>query len=561
MYTIYHNGSLMYSPEFDEYTLEAPTMTLEANKFGTLQFTIYPDHPNYSNISKITSVLSVYKDGALYRQFRPTYSKRAFRNGITHKCESVLARLNDFQFRPFDYISPENVTNTIEDFVETVLDSYNARVDSSLQILKGNILVTDPNNYVHYSSIDYLGHWDVLKTRLVDTHGGYFMERYSGGHVYLDYLREEDLPTSTQAIRFGENLTDLFIETDSANTFSVLVPTGADIEVADEYGETHTERLTIKTVNGGLDYIESAAGIALYGRRETTQRWQDVTVPQNLLTKAQEYLQTIAVKFKETVSLDALDLHNADSSIVSYNWMDKIPVQSAVHDLNETYILQRITLPLSNPLSGQIQLGETRLTLTDRILGTVSPATQNAINETAEQIHNDTEIDLQHIRETLTMQEQSLRTLIGNTETAILLQVVENFVGSSEFAQYQSEVGTQIVQTQNSITATASSLEQYVDTSTSEIRQYVNGVQTYMRYSTAGLELGQVGSGFMTRITNTRISFLDNNQEVAYISNQKLYVTEAQITSRLIFGTTTQEAFAWVTTPEGLGLKWVGETT
>lgn len=557
MYTIYHNGSLMYSPEFDEYTLEAPTMTLEANKFGTLQFTIYPDHPEYSRLSKITSVLSVYKDGALYRQFRPTYSKRVFRGGMTHKCESVLARLNDFQFRPFDYTSPENVTNAIEDFVETVLDSYNARVDMSLQILKGNITVTDPNNYIHYSSIDYLGHWDVLQSRLVDTHGGYFMERYSGGKIYLDYLREEDLPTSTQAIRFGENLTDLFIETDSANTFSVLVPTGADIEVADEYGETHTERLTIKTVNGGLDYIESAAGIALYGRRETTQRWQDVTQPQNLLTKAQEYLQSIAVKFKETVSLDALDLHNADASIVSYNWMDKIPVESAAHDIDETYILYKITLPLNNPLSGKIQLGETRLTLTDRILNTVNPATQAVIT----QMQDGEAMSLEEIRQAITTSEQTLRTVIGNTETSILLQVVDNYVGKGEFVQYQSQVGTEITQTRDAITTTATSLEQYVDSSTSEVRQYVNGVQTYMRYSTAGLELGQVGSGFMTRITNTRISFLDNNQEVAYISNKKLYVTEAQITSRLIFGTTTQEAFAWVTTDAGLGLKWVGEST
>lgn len=556
MYTIYHNGSLMYSPEFDEYTLEAPTMTLEANKFGTLQFTIYPDHPEYPRLSKITSVLSVYKDGALYRQFRPTYSKRVFRGGMTHKCESVLARLNDFQFRPFDYTTPQNVENTIEDFVEMVLDSYNARVDMSLQILKGNITVTDPNNYIHYSSIDYLGHWDVLQSRLVDTHGGYFMERYSGGKIYLDYLREEDLPTSTQAIRFGENLTDLFIETDSASTFSVLVPTGADIEVADEYGQTHTERLTIKTVNGGLDYIESAAGIALYGRRETTQRWQDVTQPQNLLTKAQEYLQSIAVKFKETVSLDALDLHNADASIVSYNWMDKIPVESAVHDIDETYILYKITLPLNNPLSGKIQLGETRLTLTDRILNTVNPATQAVIT----QMQNGEAMSLEEIRQAITTSEQTLRTVIGNTETSILLQVVDNYVGKGEFVQYRSQVGTEITQTRDAITTTATSLEQYVDSSTSEVRQYVNGVQTYMRYSTAGLELGRVGSGFMTRITNTRISFLDNNQEVAYISNKKLYVTEAQITSRLIFGTTTQEAFAWVTTDAGLGLKWVGES-
>lgn len=551
MYTVYNAGRLMFDPRFDEYSLEAPTMTLEANKFGTLTFTIYPNHPEYDRLSKITSVLSVYKDGTLYKQFRPTWSRRAFKGGVQHKCESILARLNDFQYRPFDY------TGTLEGFVEDVLDSYNARVESepSKQILKGRILVTDPNNYVHYSSIDYLGHWDVLKTRLLDTHGGYFMERYSGGNVYLDYLRDEDLPTSTQAIEFGENLLDLFIDTDSDETFSVLVPVGADVQTFDVHGDPVTKRLTVETVNDGKDYIENAAGIAIYGRRETTYRWQDVTIPQNLLTKGTEYLESIAVKFKETVELSAIDLHNANAEISSYNWMDWVPVHSTRHDLSEEYILQKLSVPLGNPSGSKITLGATQRTLTDRIMTEVSPVVQTVVQD----IRDTTQLDFEELKQTITEQEQTLRAVIGTTETSILMQVVENYVGKSEYAEYQAQVGTEFSQTRDSITATATSVERYVDTSTASVKQYVNGVQTYMRYSTNGLELGAVGSDFMTRITNERISFLQDNQEVAYISNRKLYVTEAQITQRLLFGSGETELFAWVSVENGLGLKWTGQ--
>lgn len=553
MYTLYNDGALLFDPRFDEYTVEAPTMTQEANKIDALTFTIYPNHPSYGNISKITSTLSVFKDGALVKQFRPSWSRRAFKNGIQYKCEGILARLNDFKFRPFDY------TGTLEGFVEAVLSSYNSRVDNSKKILKGLILVTDNNDYVHYSSVDYLGHWDVLQSRLVETHGGYFIERYSNGAVYLDYLRDEDLYTSLQPIVFGENLTDLFIETDSNETYSVLVPVGADIKTFDEHGDEVTERLTIKTVNDGLDYIENAAGIALYGRRETSYRWDDVTLPQNLLAKGLEYLQRIAVKFKETVQLKAIDLHNMDADIASFNWMDWITVRSDVHDVYSNYLLQKITIPLDNPLGCTIQLGEQRLSLTDRINNTVNSATQAALSDIAKTIKDVTDIDLDEIKETLTAIEDNLRITIGNTETSILLQVMENYVGRSEYLDYKSEVGTNISQTQDSITIAASRLEQYIDKTGSELHQYINGQQTYMRYSTAGLELGAIASQFKTRITNERISFLQDNQEVAYISGRKLYITEAQVTRRLLFGVGDFELFGWVVTEQGLGMQYIGE--
>ena len=554
MYTLYSDGNLLFAPRFDEYTVEAPTMTQEANKIDALTFTVYPNHPCYGGISQITSTLSVYNEGTLIKQFRPSYSKRVFRNGIQYKCEGILARLNDFKFRPFDY------AGTLEGFVDAVLDSYNARVEANGEtwknILKGRILVTDNNDYVHYSSVDYLGHWDVLQSRLVDTHGGYFIERYEGNAVYLDYLRDEDLYTSTQSIVFGENLTDLFIETDSNESFSVLVPTGADVDVANEHGDIVKERLTIKSVNGGIDYIENATGIALYGRRETSHRWDDVTDPNNLLAKGQEYLEKIAVKFKETVQLKAVDLHNMDANIASFNWMEWINVQSSVHGVNNRYLLQKITIPLNNPLGCTIQLGEQRLSLTDRINGTVSPAVQSAIETITSDLKD---IDLEEIKQTITDLKENISVVIGNTDTSILMQVLENYVGKSEFADYQKQVGTEFAQTKDAVTITASHLEQYIDKTGSVVRQYIDNQQTYLKYSTAGLELGAVESNIKTRITNERISFLQDNQEIAYISGRKLFITEAQVTNRLLFGVGDYELFGWVVTENGLGLQYIGE--
>ena len=793
MYSCYIDGRMLFDPRIEESAITSPLMELEANKIGALTFTIHPNHAEYGNIEKITSTISVYKDGTLISQFRPSYSQRGFRNSIKYKCEELLARLKDFRFRPFDY------QGSIVNMVTMVLNDYNSRCDEGKEIYLGNILVEDGNDYVHYSSIDYLTHWEILQTRLVNTHGGFFKARYTASGVFLDYLRDEDLDVSTQEIVFGENLTDLFIETDSEETYSVLVPLGAQVEGYDEHGDPIQKRLDIKTVNGGLDYIENEAGIALYGRRETVQIWDDVTLPENLLTKGRTYLDTIAVKFNENVELTAIDLHNADLSIETFNFLDWVQVRSSVHNLQNSYILRRVSIPLGSPDASKIVLGEQTRTLTDRTnlntdnltsaiqdiqsgverieteipdipskivtnvaveyylstsntqvtggsWGTQAPvwvdgkymwsrivtyysdntsvisnttciagatgatgaAGTNGTNgtngkdgkdgkdgtsvtilgsydtladltrehptgtagdsyivdgdlyvwstntsawvnvgqiqgepgadgqpgangepgedgvgvssidaqyylstsktdreggqwldtcppwesgkylwtrskitytdstvanphidytepycdsswEAVNVLEDKVDINFDDVRQAITENEQSLIAIIGTTETEILAQVLEQYVGKSEFGTYKETVGTQFNQTQSYIEARATTLQSYVDESTSDMRQYVNGVQTYMRYSTNGLELGALGSVFKTVITNTRISFLQSNEEIAYISNRKLYITEAQITSRLLFGSNTTEVFAWLVTETGFGCRWLGE--
>lgn len=69
------------------------------------------------------------------------------------------------------------------------------------------------------------------------------------------------------------------------------------------------------------------------------------------------------------------------------------------------------------------------------------------------------------------------------------------------------------------------------------------------------IELSAEGSNFKLRIMNSRISFIQGSSEVAWISNQKLYIEQAEIRDELRFGN-----FVWTLhgsgTNKNMGLMW-----
>lgn len=88
---------------------------------------------------------------------------------------------------------------------------------------------------------------------------------------------------------------------------------------------------------------------------------------------------------------------------------------------------------------------------------------------------------------------------------------------------------------------------------------YQQSVSAYMRFDNTGvLELGRSDSDFKTQITNQRMSFLERGNEVAYISNQSMYITQARVTNTLTIGKNDGNGyFNWEVTSLGLGLKWI----
>lgn len=90
------------------------------------------------------------------------------------------------------------------------------------------------------------------------------------------------------------------------------------------------------------------------------------------------------------------------------------------------------------------------------------------------------------------------------------------------------------------------------------LNNYQRSVTNYMRFDETGtLTLGKTDNNFQTQLTNTKMAFLEGNSEVAYISNQSLFITTARITDTLSLGTNNGYGyFDWTVTTTGLGLKW-----
>lgn len=92
----------------------------------------------------------------------------------------------------------------------------------------------------------------------------------------------------------------------------------------------------------------------------------------------------------------------------------------------------------------------------------------------------------------------------------------------------------------SSITSLSNSVDIAISKSSSN-EQNLNTIAKHMKFSDEGwLELFATTNGnegrFKTKITDTKLSFTDNNQEVAYMSNQKLYINYAQINNDLQIG-------------------------
>jgi hypothetical protein len=73
-----------------------------------------------------------------------------------------------------------------------LLSNHNAQVDAEKQYSLGNVTVTDPNDYIVRSDIDYATTWDVITKKLIDLLGGFLQVRHVNGVNYLDYLLSGD---------------------------------------------------------------------------------------------------------------------------------------------------------------------------------------------------------------------------------------------------------------------------------------------------------------------------------------------------------------------------------
>lgn len=347
MYRVYCDGLLLYHSKLENLKIVNPALELEVNKSGSFSFAVYPEHPYYGLIRKLKSIITVYQDDYLLFRGRVLDEEIGWHNERKVSCEGELAFLLDSIQRPYDF------TGGVTEFLQMLLDIHNAQVDVDKQFVLGKVTVTDPNDYIVRSDIDYVTTWDVVQKKLLDLLGGYIIIRHEGGKHYLDYLSSINV-LSPQKIRFGQNLLDLKRLRKGADIATVIIPLGAKLKDAE--GKDTDKRLTIESVNGGVDFVQDDDAIAQYGFIVKSTIFEDVTEPENLLTKGKAYLAK-SVKLPETIELTAADLAATGQNIASFHVGTMVAAESEPHGLNQRFLISKLSMKLHEPGKDKMTLG------------------------------------------------------------------------------------------------------------------------------------------------------------------------------------------------------------
>ena len=349
MYRIYCDGNLLYHSNLESLKIFDPSVELELNKTGSFVFTVYPDHPRFSFVKRLKSIIEVWQDDFLLFRGRVLDEDVGWHNEKTFSCEGELAFLLDTIQRPYDF------TGSIPDFLGMLLSNHNAQADPEKRFTLGNVTVTDPNDYIIRSDIDYVNTWDVITKKLIDMLGGFLQVRHVDGVTYLDYLKESTL-LAPQKITFGKNLLDLKRSRKGEDIATGIIPLGAKLK--DEEGKDTDQRLTIESVNGGVDYLVDEDAANELGTIFKVVIFDDVTDPTNLKRKGEAQLAE-SVNQWESIELTAADLATVDKDITSFHLGTQVHGESKPHGLDQRFLVAKLSLKLFDPGVSKMTLGKT----------------------------------------------------------------------------------------------------------------------------------------------------------------------------------------------------------
>ena len=143
------------------------------------------------------------------------------------------------------------------------------------------------------------------------------------------------------------------------------------------------------------------------------------------------------------------------------------------------------------------------------------------------------------LEDNMELQLENVHAQISETADAIRQEVQANYASASGVNQLRQQVTTLAEQTESNFTWTTTKITEMVSDMTAAqeaTEEQLALIQTYMSFGQNGLTIGKTGNPFTFRVINDRLAFYMNDIEVAYLSNNKLYVTQAEILTKLQIG-------------------------
>lgn len=377
IYKIKLDGKVLYYPGDRQAAVINPELDLQTGYAGELTLKVPPLNPLYGEIHNRKSMVSVYRGNTeiFYGEVR-TREKDRFKNQPV-KATGALSFLADS-------ILPQQEWHDISprDLLDAWLQLHNNQVEDRKKIYTGVVTIHDSNDSL-YRITDRENTLEAIQDKLVDRLGGYLRLRHENDKLYLDWLTIQEYGKyCEQPIQFGENLMDYSETMTADDVITALIPLGAAIEQETDENASEFERLEknvdITSVNDGKDYIYSKEAVENFGWVWRTEKWDDVSVPANLLKKATEFLTSNQYE-SLVISLTAVDLSLFGQDYDSFDIGDRVLCNAIPYGMKKVLPVMEMKIPLQQPDQAQLTLGENlQQSFTDQTSGTFTQIRQEA---------------------------------------------------------------------------------------------------------------------------------------------------------------------------------------
>ena len=387
IYEVYLNDNLLYYPNDETYSIFNSKLETALNEAGSFECDIPEHNLRYHD----------FDDGAQLRSGIITVLK----DGEEIFCGEVRECTQNFDFTKhiyavgelaylFDSIQPQAVyQGTVTAMFTSLLANHNSQVENRKKFRKGNVLVTDANNYIYH----FANREDTLtdiREKLCNTLEGYLKIRKVNGVKYLDLIPLSNYGRyCQQEIQFGENMLDYSQNYTANDVATCVIPLGKRLEedertsaaVAglDEYLTIVGTSVDSYHANKNHDYVYIQAAVNRYGWVRVVKNWDDVTVKENLKTKAEQWL-TDAQWARMELELNAVDLSLIDQDIESFEVGDTIHAWAEPYGMDTTFPVRKKVIYLNDLSKNFITLSNTEISKS------YTKQTSNAVNEIKEEI-------------------------------------------------------------------------------------------------------------------------------------------------------------------------------
>lgn len=557
IFRVYVDGQLFYHPRLSQLAITEAKAREDAESIDSLTLSAPYSHPYLNAIKPMASTIVCKRDETIVFEGRALDDGSDFYNTHTWTCESCLAYLKDSVQPPYSY------QGTLKGLLELFISVHNAAVEEKKQFTLGSVTVTDDNDYIAYSNAEYSVTMDAISDKLIETHGGYLQVRYEGDVKYLDYLADFS-DRSLQTVEFGKNLTDMKITRDNTERVTALIPLGAVVTTTDDDGNETESRLDITSVNDGKNYVSDEDAVSEIGWIWASEVWDDVTVAGNLLRKGKARLAEMA-QGVTSMELTIVDESDTGTDIGDIRARMYVRCISKPHGIDGTYLCLSRTRDYLDPSGNTITIGASGVKLTSATAKqnqTISALESDVLGQEGKieiavnkaQSASDAVDAAAEDISALQVNVRECYSEITKTSEQIQSSVRETYITRTELETIQQDFEASITQSSTEIrmdfTQTTDEIKDTVTTNQALLEEYI-------RFKGALIELGKVGNAFTAELSNEELAFKENGQTIAYISNQSLVITNAEIRNKLSLGNEDRGWFDFIPRANGnLSIKW-----